>query len=246
MDSTKALFSVVLAAALISGTVGCQTGGEINRTRTGALTGTLLGAGAGALIDKDEPARGALIGAAAGAALGGGIGHVLQRQKEAFARIEGIETAEETVLIQQPTAPPVTTGPGETMEPAAPAEVEQPALRLRMQSDVLFPVGSSALTEAGRAKIREIAEVLSTYPDSQVYVRGYTSSEGGDQMNYELSQRRAQVVQNELIAAGISPSRIQAQGMGPSNPIADNSTEAGRVLNRRVEIHVVPTGEAAM
>jgi outer membrane protein OmpA-like peptidoglycan-associated protein len=114
-----------------------------------------------------------------------------------------------------------------------------------MNSDVLFPVGSSALSDVGRGKIREIAQVLTQYPDSDVFVRGYTSSEGEDQMNFELSQRRAEVVRNELIADGVDAARVDARGMGESNPIATNDTEPGRIQNRRVEINVVPRGNAS-
>lgn len=245
--SYRLLSGAVAAALVVTLFAGCTTNGERNRTTTGALTGSVLGAGAGALIDKDNPFRGALIGAAAGGAIGGGVGHVLQRQKVALDRIEGIETQQQTVLVQQPV--PQTTTPATPGAPA-PAEpqvvtVERPALLLRMQNDVLFPVGSSALSEAGRAKIREIATVLQDYPDSDVYVRGYTSAEGADDMNFELSQRRAQVVANELVGAGIDPRRIDARGMGESNPIASNDTESGRIQNRRVEINIVPRGEAA-
>ena len=105
---------------------------------------------------------------------------------------------------------------------------------------MLFDKGSSALTARGVTRVREIAQVLRDYPDSDVYIRGYSSSEGDDKVNYELSQRRAEVVRNASIAAGIDPVRLFAQGMGSSNPLADNNTESGRIQNRRVELIVVP------
>lgn len=237
------LLSGTVALVLLAGTLAsCTTGGEPSRGKTGALTGGLIGAGAGALIDKDNPARGALIGAAAGGAIGGGIGHMIQRQKVAFDKIEGLETQQQTVMVQQPVPP---AAPGAPVTPAPePQVVEKPSLLLRMNSDVLFPVGSSALSDVGRMKVREIADVLKQYPDSDVFVRGYTSSEGEDQMNFELSQRRAEIVRNELIANGVDPTRVDARGMGESNPIATNDTEAGRIQNRRVDINVVPRGNA--
>jgi outer membrane protein OmpA-like peptidoglycan-associated protein len=223
--------TLILAIAL--GTTACQTMSE-HRTGTGAATGAAVGGGAGALIDKDNPYRGALIGAAAGALIGAGVGHVLQKQKEALDRIEGLETREQTVILQQP--PTYDEGGQSTPRQSR----QQEALMVRVPNEILFEVGSSALSAHGSAKLREVAAVLREYPDSDVYIRGCTSSEGSDQTNFELSQRRAQVVKNELIAAGVSPARLFAQGMGSSNPIASNDTESGRMLNRRVELHIVP------
>lgn len=223
--------TLILAIAL--GASACQTMSE-HPTRTGAATGAAIGGGAGALVDEDKPYRGALIGAAAGALIGAGVGHVIKNQKEALDRIEGLETREQTVIVEQPP----TYEDGVLTAPEQSQQFE--ALMVRMPDEILFEVGSSALSDHGSAKLREVAAVLREYPDSDVYIRGYTSSEGSDQSNFELSRRRAQVVKNELIAAGISATRLSAQGMGSSNPIANNDTEAGRKLNRRVELHIVP------
>jgi len=224
-----------LAAVMVTGFCGCETVGE-HRTATGAIAGAALGGGAGALIDKDNRYRGALIGAAAGTLLGAGVGHVLQKQKQAFDRIEGLETQQQTVILQQP--PPLPAEDGQP-RPPRPSEPQQ-ALMLRIPSDILFEKGSSALSAAGAQKLREIAQVLKEYPDSDVYIRGYTSSEGEDKANFELSQRRAEIVKNELSANGVALARLYAQGMGSSNPIAANDTESGRTQNRRVEVHVIP------
>ena len=214
---------------------GCTTMRE-HPTGTGATTGAVIGGGAGALIDKSNPFRGALIGATAGALIGAGVGHIIKKQKEAFDRIEGLETQEQTVLVQQP-APQGSSS-------SSPQNTQMAALMVRVPNEILFDVGSSALSPRGAQKIREMAQVLREYPDSDVFVRGYTSSEGDDQANFQLSQRRAEVVKNELAAAGVAPSRLYAQGMGESNPVASNDTEAGRVQNRRVELYVVPREQA--
>lgn len=234
MSRSRWLTCLTLAVSVAVVLAGCQTANE-HRTATGATTGAVIGGIAGALIDDENPYRGALIGATAGGVVGAGVGHILQRQKEAFDRIQDVEAQQQTVILQQ-TPPPAE--PGEP-EPE-PIKVEKPALMVRVQSEVLFAVGSSALSDPGKAKLGEVAQILKEYPESDVYVRGYTSSEGSDQSNYELSLRRAQVVKNELVANGVDASRANAHGMGSSNPIADNSTEAGRVQNRRVEIYIVP------
>lgn len=231
--SILTLGKLTLMIALVVSTTACETMNE-NRTSTGAVAGAAIGGGAGALIDKDNPYRGALIGVAAGALVGAGIGKVLQKQKQAFDRIEGLESREQTVILQQP--PTYENG-----VPVAPRpSQQQEALLVRVPNEILFEVGSSSLSPHGSAKLREVASILREYPDSDVYIRGFTSSEGTDQGNYDLSQRRAQVVKNEIIAAGVDGSRLFAQGMGSSNPIATNDTEAGRMLNRRVELHIVP------
>ena len=230
----RRIASAMTIFALAMSLMACQTVSE-HRTATGAVAGTALGAGAGALIDKDNPYRGALIGAAAGALVGTGIGHVLQKQKQAFDRIEGLETRQQTVILQQP---PQFDDDGVTRQPRESKPVE--SLMLRVPNEILFEKGSSALSAQGAQKLREMAKVLQDYPDSDVYIRGYTSSEGEDRTNFELSQRRAEVVKGELAAAGVSPARLYAQGMGSSNPIAGNDTENGRIMNRRVELHVIP------
>lgn len=240
---TRSIATALMVSIAAVGLTGCETMNR-NRTATGAVIGGAVGTAAGALIDEDNPWRGALIGLAAGTALGGGVGYVLEKQKEAFERIEDLEVRQEQVILQQP---PVYTesAPGEYTSPPQSYSERTDALMVRVSSDVLFEQGSSALSPHGVTKVREIAGVLKEYPESDVYIRGYTSSEGDDRVNFELSQRRAQVVANELVAAGVSPSRLFPHGMGSSNPVAPNDTESGRVQNRRVELHVVPRGEAA-
>ncbi len=238
MKNLKQWTSLALVGSLgvgMFGATGCETMNE-HRMATGAVVGTVVGAAAGAAIDSDNRGRGALIGAAAGAAVGTGVGYLLQKQKQAFDRIEELEARETTVVYAPP--PPAAAEGAPPPPPSKPIECK--ALTLRLQSDVLFPIGSSALSAHGAGKVAEIAEVLKEYPESNVVVRGYTSSDGDDKSNYELSVRRAEVIRSQLIANGIARSRIQALGMGESSPVADNNTEAGRVLNRRVEIDVIP------
>lgn len=244
---TKRAQQWVSAGLLVAMTslTGCETMNN-NRTATGAGVGAVGGAIAGALIDRDNPWRGGAIGAVAGAAVGGGIGYVLQKQKESFDRIQELESR--PVIYEQPAPPPpppppppVGMPPPPTPTPAPP--IRREALNLTIPADVLFDQGSSALSPRGGGKIAEVAAVLRDYPDSAILVRGFTSSEGADADNVALSQRRATAVGNELVANRVAPQRIQAQGMGESSPVGDNSTEAGRRQNRRVEILVIPYDE---
>lgn len=239
-----------LIGAMGAGVVGCQTANE-HRTATGAIVGTAVGATAGALLSKDKT-KGALIGGAAGAVVGGGVGYVLQRQKEKYDQIEGVQANEQTVYIPEQTDQAQTTSDqSATAEGGAESTAQNtsfvPAqgLSMTLSSEVLFTQGSSALTSQGTAKVAEIAKVMKEFPDSDVFIMGYTSSEGDDAMNVQLSQRRADSVKNTLIANQVDAGRLTSLGMGSSSPVASNDTEAGRMQNRRVEILVVPRQTAS-
>ena len=86
----------------------------------------------------------------------------------------------------------------------------------------------------------EVAYLLTVeeIPDSKLKISGYTDSSGNDDSNLKLSDRRAQSVRTYLVDKGIGENRINAKGYGESNPIADNSTPAGRRKNRRVELKI--------
>ncbi|MGC2821058.1 MAG: OmpA family protein, partial [Candidatus Sulfotelmatobacter sp.] len=76
------------------------------------------------------------------------------------------------------------------------------------------------------------------YPDLKLQIEGYTDSIGSDEYNQTLSDKRAEAVRDYLVSQGVSMNSVTAQGMGKADPVADNSTAAGRQLNRRVEMIV--------
>ena len=234
----KMLLRWLFLPLLLGGLIGCQTMSE-NKIASGAAIGGVTGALAGGVIghQSGHATEGALIGAAAGAAVGSGVGWVLDRQAKKFDEIEDVEV--ETYEESSGDTGTYSQG-GET---GGAVEPEPAHLTLRMDSEVLFEKGSSQIKPEGSQKLAEIAQVLRDYPDSKIMVKGYTSSEGGDAFNQDLSQRRADVVRNHLIANKVAPGRITAIGMGSSNPIASNDTEIGRMQNRRVEIDVFPSEE---
>ena len=102
-----------------------------------------------------------------------------------------------------------------------------------------FESGSAKLPPGAHRRVDSVASVLKTFPDVQLDIQGYADSSGNAARNLQLSQARAKAVKAELIADGISPKRLKAEGFGDRNPIADNSTEDGRARNRRVAIQVV-------
>lgn len=109
-------------------------------------------------------------------------------------------------------------------------------------SDVLFDTGSSTLRSAAREKLAKISGIVLAHPGLSLQVEGYTDSVGGDQMNQQLSERRADSVRDFLIAQGVNGSSITAKGFGKADPVATNDTAEGRQRNRRVQL--VVNGEA--
>lgn len=238
MSTMNRSIALLAIGSMTMGLGGCQTMDE-HRTATGAIGGAVLGGVAGALIDGNNPWRGAAIGAAAGAAVGGGIGYMLQKQKDSFDRIEALEARERTVYVNEPVEKVGPDGAITTeMEP-----VEKQALTVTMGEELLFGKDSATLTPAGDEKLGEVAEVLREYAESDVIINGYASEDGGEKYNVELSERRANAVRNTLIRNRVNPNRLIALGHGTANAIADNSTAYGRAKNRRVELDIIPREE---
>jgi outer membrane protein OmpA-like peptidoglycan-associated protein len=91
-------------------------------------------------------------------------------------------------------------------------------------------------------KLARLSGVISAHPGLKLKIEGYTDSTGGEAFNLTLSGQRADAVRAFLVQQGMNPGDITSQGMGDTNPVADNSSASGRQLNRRVEIIV--SGEA--
>ncbi|MES9941590.1 MAG: OmpA family protein [Candidatus Thiodiazotropha sp. 6PLUC2] len=102
--------------------------------------------------------------------------------------------------------------------------------------DVLFSTGKTELLPGAMNTIDKLAAFLQEYPEKTVLVEGHTDNVGTDEFNMDLSERRALSVKEALIQVGVDASRIDTLGLGETSPITDNSTSAGRLKNRRVEI----------
>jgi outer membrane protein OmpA-like peptidoglycan-associated protein len=100
---------------------------------------------------------------------------------------------------------------------------------------IQFRVNSAVLLKSARPVLDKAARALSRYDDLDVSIEGHASSEGGDDYNMQLSQDRVVTVREYLIDRGIDPDRLTARGYGETRPVADNDTEEGRRINRRVE-----------
>ena len=190
-----------------------------NKTQQGALYGTgigaVVGAGLGQAIGGDTQSTliGAGIGAALGGVAGGSIGRYMDNQ--------------EAALQQQFAA-----------SNAANIQRNADVLAVTFKSDVLFDINSATLKPGAYTEINRVSQVLVQYPQTNIQIAGHTDSSGSETYNQGLSERRAMSVQNALASQGVDSMRLQTIGFGEGQPIADNSTAAGRQLNRRVVVTI--------
>ncbi len=212
------LFIGVLASTLLAGcmTTDPNTGEQkVSHTTKdagfGALAGAILGA---ATASKHDRTKGILTGAAIGGGIGAAVGHHTDQQEaELRKKLEnsGVEVQRQ----------------GDT-------------INLVVPSAISFATNSAQLTPNFYESLNKVATSLKDYPDSTVQIVGHTDSTGAAAYNQQLSVNRANAVVVYLSAQGIAPERMQAVGMGATQPIADNQTAAGRAQNRRVEIKIIP------
>ena len=117
------------------------------------------------------------------------------------------------------------------------------ALCTNLLNEVTFEKASSVLTPESHDYLKETAAVLAGFDGAVVNIKGHADSVGTSEINQRLSLDRAQSVANALAGYGVQPAMLRAVGHGEEQPIADNATEEGRALNRRVEIEM-NNGEA--
>ena len=208
---------VLLSTALVI--VGCATDDPNRRAKTGAAIGAVVGAVVGHQADDDA---GKWVGAAVGALAGGAVGHYMDNQQQDFER----ELAEEQRLRH--------------------LEIERlrdETLKLSLDAEVSFDFDSARIKRAFEPSLDKLANVLVKYDRTVVHVVGHTDSTGSEAYNQSLSERRAQSVARYLEMRDVPYRRLRSEGRGELEPRATNATEAGRQLNRRVEIFIKPIVE---
>lgn len=180
----------------------------------GAAGGAATGAAVGAIVGGGKGAgRGAAIGAVLGLIGGSLVGAYMDNQETEMRQVLGAQDS-----MRQ----------------------EQENLSVSLGSDVLFTSGKDELYPGGRQKLQQFAGVLNRYPRTNIQITGHTDNRGSAAVNDPLARNRAKAVADELIVAGVAPSRLSQRGVGASMPIATNDTAAGRAQNRRVDIIVSP------
>ena len=211
--------AIIFAAVMIGGceTLDAYTG---DAKTSKATRGALIGAAAGAVVglvsgdDAVERRQRALLGAGVGALAGGSIGYYMDRQEAKLrAELEGTGVS--------------VTRIGDN-------------ITLNMPGNVTFATNSADLSPGFFDVLGSVGKVLKEFDQTVVEVAGHTDSTGSDAYNKGLSERRASSVVQYLQARGISDQRLITVGMGEQRPVADNSSDAGRQANRRVEITMVP------
>nr|WP_315144252.1 OmpA family protein [uncultured Flavobacterium sp.] len=141
---------------------------------------------------------------------------------------------------------PIVAGPASNK--GCPEVTEEVVKELRVQArSIFFITGKSTLNAAHPAtatSLDAIKEILKNYPFAKFEVNGHTDNVGKPAMNKKLSQARAKAVVDALVARGINPDNLTAQGFGDTKPVASNKTAKGRAENRRTEVIYVggPSG----
>lgn len=220
-NKTAIAVSAVLAGSMLLASCASYTGqtnapDDPNRTRNNALIGAGIGVVAGLLSGSDatERRQRALVGAGVGGLAGGAIGAYQDRQEAELRR----QTAGTGIQVDR----------------------EGDVIKLNLPDGVTFDFNKSDLKPQFYPALNNVASTLAEYNQTIVEVSGHTDSIGTDAVNQRLSEQRAASVGNYLIGQGLQRERFEIVGFGKRHPIADNSTEQGRSLNRRVEIRVVP------
>lgn len=184
-------------------------------------TGSLIGAGGGALIGgiigklAGNTAVGAAIGGAVGAGTGAIIGHHMDKVAEQAKQVENAKVEK------------VTDSNG--LE----------AVKVTFDSGILFATNKSDLNASSKNALAKFSNTLKNNNLLLVDVYGHTDSSGNDAINIPLSTKRAQSVVNYLESCGVQASQFKnIEGKGSSEPVADNTTAAGKQQNRRVEVYL--------
>ena len=182
-----------------------------NNATKGAIVGTAGGIVVGSAVGAaaGSTAKGAILGAVVGGAAGAIIGHQMDKQAQELHKIEG-------------------------------AKVERvgEGIQVTFESGLLFDFDSDALRATARSNLQKLANSLDKYPNTDLLIAGHTDALGTGLYNQGLSERRARSAANYLISQGVSGARIVTRGLGETEPVASNETEAGRQANRRVEVAI--------
>jgi outer membrane protein OmpA-like peptidoglycan-associated protein len=213
-NMTTSKFKVAtLSIALSMSAMAFQGCDSLTKTQKGAGIGAAAGGVLGALIGKKagNTAVGAIIGGAVGGTAGAFIGKRMDKQ-----------AAEIQNAI--PNAEVIREGEG---------------IIVKFDSGILFDFDSSNLKVAAKDNVKTLASSLNEYPGTNIEVIGHTDNKGTEAYNRALSEKRAAAVKAFAVAQGVPSNRLVTIGKGFAEPIADNTTDAGRTANRRVEIVIV-------
>jgi outer membrane protein OmpA-like peptidoglycan-associated protein len=200
----------------------CNTVRNSNKTQRGAVIGAASGGVIGGVIGnnvgKGNTVLGAIIGAAAGGVIGGVIGNKMDRQAEKIKNeIPGAEVQRvgEGIIVTFSEKNPDGSKMG-----------------------VYFETNKSDITANSKLALDKLVQIFKEYPETNLLVEGHTDDVGTDAYNLTLSEKRASAVGNYLKTKSIAASRLTINWYGESQPKVDNSSDANRAENRRVEFAI--------
>jgi outer membrane protein OmpA-like peptidoglycan-associated protein len=205
----RTLAVVVVGALIAVLSMGCAMTARDRGVLIGGASGAVLGGVIG--HQSDNTAVGVILGAAVGGAAGGVIGNYMDKQAAEMQQdIEG-------------------------------ARIERigEGIKITFDSGILFDVDKYELREQAKRNIEKLAILLNKYEDTNILLAGHTDSDGSEEYNMTLSERRARSVASYLAMNSVTSSRMTVMGFGESQPIASNSTVEGRQENRRVEVAIM-------
>ncbi|MBV2208941.1 MAG: OmpA family protein [Thermomonas sp.] len=217
--SLKFVVLGVCMAAFVSGCATYDAQGNVDdhaRAKRGALIGAAIGTAAGLLTGDSavERRQHAMVGAGIGALAGGAVGNYQDKQEAQLRR----DTAGTGIDVSR----------------------DGDVIKLNLPDGVTFDFNKTDIKPQFYPALNTVAGTLRQYNQTIVEVSGHTDSIGSDAANQLVSERRAQSVASYLQAQGVQSQRFEVLGLGKRFPVADNSTDYGRSLNRRVEIRLLP------
>lgn len=202
-----------LVAAFVVGALGCA----VSNTQKGAAIGGTAGAVIGGIVGDraGNTAAGVIVGAAVGGATGAIIGNYMDEQAAE------LEQDLDGARIER-------VGEG---------------IKITFDSGILFDYNKADLRPEAKQNLVKMAETLNKYDDTNILVEGHTDSDGSEEYNLKLSERRAASVSAYLAGQGVTNLRMSTVGHGEMMPVADNSTAEGKQANRRVEVAIYANDE---
>ena len=216
-----AALTVTLLGGCASYTGQTNDPNDPNRTRTGALIGAGIGAVAGLLSGSDatERRQRALVGAGIGGLAGGSIGAYQDRQEAELRR----QTAGTGIDVSR----------------------DGDVIKLNLPDGVTFDFNKTNVKPQFYSALNSIASTIKQYDQTIVEINGHTDNIGSLAANQKVSEERARSVGAYLAGQGVQSVRMETHGYNYQYPVADNSTDSGRALNRRVEIRLIPLRSGA-
>lgn len=211
---------IIACAAVIVMTSGCETVRKSSNQDKGVVAGAASGAVIGGVIgnnvgNKNNTALGAILGAALGGVAGGIIGNKMDRQAEKIkTEIPGakVERIGEGIDVTFDENNPDGTKAG-----------------------VYFETNKYNISANSQLALDKLQKIFAEYPETNILIEGHTDNVGTSEYNMGLSERRAQAVGNHLKASGVSASRLNIKWYGETQPKVENTSDANKALNRRVQ-----------